>query len=357
MPAQNLISEELPGRTLIAGGREYLYFSGTSYLGMSRNKQFQKLLHEGMKRYGLNYSSSRLSNVQLAIFEETENYLAAYTGAEAALTVSSGFMAGQLLVQALAGSGTFIYGPGTHPALWQPNLPSSKQCFEEWVQHLPARMASAESNNIFILFNSLDPLLAKKYDLSWLSGLDSNKNITLIIDDSHGLGVTGQNGAGIYSDLVLPPLFNLIVISSLGKALGIPGGVILANAATIQNLKKHPFFGGASPVVPAYLYAFLQAPAIYQAAREQLFRNIDYFFVNLKKPALFQSFPDYPVFYTAQNQLYEYLLAQNILISSFAYPSPQHEPVTRVILNSLHTKADIDKLTSLINKFPPVLSD
>ncbi|MGV3588073.1 MAG: hypothetical protein ACO1OF_13795 [Adhaeribacter sp.] len=116
--AQILTSTELPGRTLTANGREYLYFSGTSYLGMSRNQKFQALLQEGFRQYGLNYSSSRLSNVQLAVFAETENYLATYTGAEAALTISSGLLAGQLVVQALAGSGTFIYAPRTHPALW-----------------------------------------------------------------------------------------------------------------------------------------------------------------------------------------------------------------------------------------------
>ncbi|MGV3588072.1 MAG: aminotransferase class I/II-fold pyridoxal phosphate-dependent enzyme [Adhaeribacter sp.] len=212
-------------------------------------------------------------------------------------------------------------------------------------------MTSANSHNIFILFNSLDPLLAKKHDLVWLNKLKTTKNITLIIDDSHGLGVTGQNGAGVYSELVLPPAIKLIVVSSLGKALGIPGDVILADAATIQSLKQHPFFGGASPVVPAYLYAFLQASNIYQNARAQLFRNINYFLTNLEKPFLFQSFPDYPVFYTAQKQFYQYLLAHNILISSFAYPTPQDEPVTRIILNSLHTKADINKLTSLVNKY------
>lgn len=350
-----LITDELPGRTLHAGGQEYLYCSGTSYLGMSRNQKFQQLLHKGLKRYGLNYSSSRLSNVQLAIFEETESYFAAYTGAEAALTVSSGFLAGQLVVQLLAGQGMFFYGPRTHPALWREGPPINNQDFAGWSKNMQDQIASANGQNIFILFNSLDPLHAIKYDLSWLNNLTSSKNITVVIDDSHGLGITGLNGAGICSELLVPASIRLIIISSLGKAMGIPGGVILSDAATVQALKRNSFFGGASPVVPAYLYAFLQAPEIYQAAREQLFQNISYFISGLKLPGLFQYFPDYPVFYTTQNKLYNYLLEQHILISSFAYPTPQHEPVTRVILNSLHTPADIDKLTHCINKFSTVI--
>jgi len=349
--AQDLITEQLPGRTLLADGKEYLYFSGTSYLGMAVNPAFQEYLQEGIKRYGTNYSSSRLSNVQLAVFEEAEHYLVNYTGTEAALTVSSGFLAGQLVVRTFAQDNSFLYGPRTHPALWLNTQNFNNYNFEEWAEQVPQLIYNSASPDIFILFNSLDPLLAKKYDVSWLSTLASTKNITCIIDDSHGFGVTGKNGAGISSELSLPEGSRKIVVSSLGKALGIPGGVILSDERTIRELRKSPFFGGGSPIIPAYLYAFLRAPSIYQRAREKLFANITYFKSLLNKPGLFQNFPDYPVFYTPYNQLYHFLLQQDILISSFSYPTPTDEPVTRVILNSLHAPGDMRQLATLINEF------
>ena len=341
----------MPGRTLVAGGREYLYFSGTSYLGISRNEEFQAHLQVGIKRYGVNYSSSRISNVQLSVFEETENYLAAYTGAEAALTVSSGFLAGQLVIRSLIGNEVYIYGPRTHPALWRRNQDFNNLNFKDWTNQLPARIATANQQDIFILFNSLDPLLAQKYELAWLRGLKTAGNITVIIDDSHGLGITGRNGAGIWGELLVPANCRTVVVSSLGKAMGIPGGVIISDTATIQTLRKSPFFGGSSPVIPAYLYAFLQSANIYQEAREKLFRNINYFKSLLKASNLFQTFPDYPVFYTAQQDLYPYLLAHDILISSFAYPTPADEPVTRIIISSLHNFADLERLATLVNKY------
>jgi 8-amino-7-oxononanoate synthase len=349
---EDLITRELPGRSLYTAGKEYLYFSGTSYLGMARNEAFTAHLQEGLKLYGSNYSSSRLSNVQLAIFAETENYLAAYTGAEAALTLSSGFMAGQLVVRTLAGTGTFLYGPGTHPALWLEPPTANNLTFEEWVPQLPVLINAASTEKIYILFNSLDPLRAKKHPLNWLPLLwNSGKNITLIVDDSHGFGVTGPEGAGIYQEIALPPNIRKVVISSLGKALGIPGGVVLAEEETIKMLKKSSFFGGGSPVVPAYLYAFLKSPEIYKQARTQLLANIQSFTSQLHNPELFCSFPDYPVFYIAHNQLYQYLLSQDILISHFPYPTPADSPITRVILNSLHTPLDIATLAAAINKF------
>jgi 7-keto-8-aminopelargonate synthetase-like enzyme len=109
----------LPGRTLTVEGKEHLYFSGTSYLGMARNEVFAAYLQEGMKLYGTNYSSSRISNLKLQIFEQAEEYLARFTGAGAALTMSSGFLTGQMLVRLLENKGRFIYAPRTHPALWR----------------------------------------------------------------------------------------------------------------------------------------------------------------------------------------------------------------------------------------------
>jgi 7-keto-8-aminopelargonate synthetase-like enzyme len=346
-----LSTDQLPGRTLVSGGQEYLYFSGTSYLGLARNPAFQQCLQEGIGRYGTNYSSSRLSNVQLAVFEETETYLAAYTGAPAVLTLSSGYMAGQLVVRCLEDQAAFVYGPRAHPALWVQRNNFVGGDFAAWAAGLPTQLDQLPQQHLVLLFNSLDPLLALKYDLDFLNQLPANKKVTVVIDDSHGFGITGKAGAGVFTELQLPEHVSLVVISSLGKALGIPAGVILTGAATMARFRQSPFFGGGSPAVPAYLYAFLQAKEIYRQARQQLTGHVRYFRAQLQQPQLFTGIPDYPVFHTAQQALYPYLLRQGILISSFSYPTPADAPITRVIINAGHTQADLDQLAAAINRF------
>jgi 8-amino-7-oxononanoate synthase len=346
-----LQTNQLPGRTLLSGGQEYLYFSGTSYLGLAHHAPFQKCLREGIARYGTNYSSSRLSNVRLAVFEEMEDYLGAYTGAAAVLTLSSGYMAGQLVVRCLEQQAALVYGPRTHPALWVHHHNFVAGDFAGWARDLPQQLRQLPQEHVVILFNSLDPLLAVKYDLRFLNLLPANKKITLVIDDSHGLGITGKAGAGVFSELQLPAEMKLVVVSSLGKALGIPAGVILTDADTMAAFRRSPFFGAGSPAVPAYLYAFMQAEDIYRQARRQLNANIRYFLAKLDKPQLFSSIPDYPVFYTPYKELYPYLLGHGILISSFSYPTPADEPITRVVLNAGHTKADLAQLAMALNRF------
>lgn len=355
MPDQDCIyTAQMPGRTLIADGKEYLFFSGTSYLGTPCNEQFRQLLNEGFRLYGTNYSSSRNSNLQLQVYDETEAYLAAYTGAEAALTMSSGYLAGQALVQTLQSDGKFLYAPETHPALWRrpTDAPTHDLSYEDWVEQILQKIPALPNEHIFLVCNSLDPLKAKKHSFSWLDSLPQNKQITVIIDDSHGFGLTGKNGAGIYNILGhrhRKDNLRLLVVCSLGKAFGVPAGLILGDLKTIELLKQSTYFGGASPAVPAYLYAFLHSAAIYSDAREKLFSNTDQFLKQLTRSDFFSFFNQYPVFNSRQNELYSLLLHHNILISSFRYPTPTDGPITRVVLNSLHTPDDIKHLADAIN--------
>jgi 8-amino-7-oxononanoate synthase len=124
--------DHLPGRTIQVEGEEYLYCSGTSYLGMAKNEAFTALLQQGMARYGTNYSSSRISNLQLQVYEEVESYLAKFTGAQAAVTLSSGFLTGQMVVHLLDNKTSFMYAPRTHPAVWRSTEDFFDADFNTW---------------------------------------------------------------------------------------------------------------------------------------------------------------------------------------------------------------------------------
>jgi 8-amino-7-oxononanoate synthase len=217
----------LPGRTVKIDGQEKLYFSGTSYLGINHVPAYQQLLVEGIGQYGGNYSSSRSSNLQLAVYEEAESFLSKLLDQEAVLTFSSGYQAGQALMKALPTEAHYIFAPKTHPAVWQAAQEVAQGNFPSWVLSLPTQISSAPTEEVIILTNSLDPLFAEKYKFNWLAALPSSKSIHVIIDDSHGLGILGEKGEGIIREIkpFLPEHIQLTIVGSIGKALGIPGGV------------------------------------------------------------------------------------------------------------------------------------
>lgn len=348
-------TDELPGRWLHQQGRSFLYCSGTGYLGIARNPAFAALLAEGLVRYGTNYGSSRNSNLRLRIYAEAEEQLACCSGAAAALTVSSGYLAGQMAVKALADAGRFEYAPGTHPAAWLTAAPAvvpTALSHETWAAQLLTRLEAEVPTPVVIVSNSLDPLRVCAYGFRWTACLPSDRPITLLVDDSHGFGVTGVAGGGVFAQLRVPPNVRVVVVASLGKACGIPGGVVLSSDAKfVAELRHSAFFAASSPVVPAYLYAFLHASELYAQARQQLAANAAQFALATASTGLFQSFEGFPVFYTPANELAPYLQQRGIWISSFPYPSPTDAPITRVVLSALHTPEDVMQVAGLAQEF------
>ena len=363
-----MIIDQLPSRTIKYESENYLFFSGTSYLGIGHQADFRKELAEGIMHYGTIFSASRNNNLKLAIYEEAESFLARWTGAEAALTVSSGMLAGQLAVKSLENH-TFIYAPSVHPAIWGTAF-SKKQLFTNMTEfeNKIVKIVSKAKTPIAICCNAIDPLYCEKYNFDWIFQLPDNQDITLVLDDSHGLGVTytdgtsrdNREGGGIMRKLADLHIFQkksnlkIIVIASMAKALGIPGGVILSDKKTVSIIQNNPLFVGASPIVPAYLYAFLKSQAVYKEARERLLHNIDYFKNGCTKyklpPTLFNFLPNYPVFNTPKSGLYSVLLKNKILISNFSYPLATSTPITRIILSALHTEGDIETLVSCLQR-------
>ena len=353
----------LPSRVATFEGEEYLFFSGTSYLGIGHQADFKTALLEGMNRYGTVFSASRNNNLQLKIYEEAEAFLANWTTAEAALTVTSGLLAGQLAVNLLKNNistnnqkPVFIYAPSAHPAVWEapPQYIFKNQL--DFETNILTTIEKEKNAPLVVVANAVDMLTCQHFNFSWIAQVPNNQHITLLIDDSHGIGITGENGAGIFQKIraLAQPDIKVIVIASLAKALGIPGGVILSDKKTIAAIRQNPLFVGASPIVPAYLFAFLAAQPMYLQARQTLSNNIQLFKGLLEKnaAALFQTpLDNYPVFFSAANDLFDFLLAEKIFISHFAYPKPNDPPITRVVLSALHTQADIEYLAMKINGF------
>ena len=188
--------------------------------------------------------------------------------------------------------------------------------------------------------------------------LSDNQVITLFLDDSHVLGVTYTEGGGImkklkqYDIFQKKPNLRIIIIASLAKALGIPGGVVFSDKHTIATIRNNPLFVGASPIIPAYLHAFLVSQDVYRTARTQLLDNINYFKNGCEEhkvsTSLFRFLPNYPVFNIANSSLYSTLYEHKIFISNFSYPLPISPPITRIILSALHTEGDIERLIKCI---------
>ncbi len=357
MPNEFIISQ-LPSNKILLEGKEYDFYSGTSYLGMNQDEDFKTLLIEGMNHYGMSFGSSRNGNLQLDIYAQAEEKMARWVGAENALTVSSGMLAGQVVAQYLkTQNATFFYAPHSHAANFhEPNINLPNCSFETWANNICQEISEKNASQSVIVCNSCDAIKLTPYHFEWTSQLPQHQAITLIIDDSHGLGITGKNGAGIFQQISVKSNVRLVVVSSLHKAMGIAGGVVFGENDFIEALRHTAFFASCSPIAPAYLYAYMHADEIYTRNLLKLYSNIQRFdfqinTIQYADNQLFNSIPNYPVYYTLQDDLYDFLFENGIFIYSFAYPIKTGKPNTRIVLSAWHEAEQIDFLAEMLNKY------
>jgi 7-keto-8-aminopelargonate synthetase-like enzyme len=170
-----------------------------------------------------------------------------------------------------------------------------------------------------------------------------------LIDDSHGIGIRGDQGEGIYSRLPQLPNIETFVIASMAKALGFDAGLILGNSAGVKNLRNSPVYVGSSPPSPGMLYAFVHAEEIYAQELHNLRGNLRLFTDLLESTKELFFINDFPVFLLLDDEIAVDLLKNGINISSFPYPDPKAKAIHRIVINSIHEKEELEILAKRIN--------
>ncbi|GIQ58009.1 hypothetical protein Flavo103_11450 [Flavobacterium collinsii] len=336
--------DQFPDRIIEINQEHYLYFGGTAYLGLPTNKTFQDLVIKNIRKWGTTYGSSRNANIKLTAYENGEAFLAHHIQAESAVTVSSGMLAGKLVIEQLyKTTDCFFHFSDLHTAIKTPN---SLPVFLN--NQINPRLLDAKAEKISILTDGVPSHQTKAVDLSLLKEIPNHKEITLLIDESHSLGVLGKNGCGIYSYTDLP-IKRKIMVSSLGKAMGLSGGVIASDVSFINQIKNSDTFISAAGMNPAFVQTLADASEIYRVQHQKLMANLHYLDTKLIKSEHIKFDKTYPLIYLEDENLIEILEANKIIIANFKYQKDT-APLNRIVITANHLPEDLDKLINILNE-------
>lgn len=340
-----MIIERFPDRTIQVDGKHYLYFGGTAYLGLQANRDFQEIIGRSLKKWGSFYGSSRNANIQLSIFNKAEELFSDWIKSEDCVAVSSGTLAGKLVLEKLSKLGaTFYHYPKTHPAILHNE---SHPLFVNGELH--PNLLNNISEKVVIAADAILASEVKPTSFEFLNDISSQKTITLVIDESHSLGIVGMHGEGIFNTIPNNKLARKIMISSLGKAMGLSGGIIASDKAFIESIKNETLFVSSSCANPAYLEAFVQSQDLIKAQQRKLKENLGLLFKDLKLSNYFKWNREYPVIYCEYDIIYSDFLKNDIVITSFKYPTYKHS-MNRIVVTANHTASDIVKLIQVLNE-------
>ncbi|WP_143309936.1 aminotransferase class I/II-fold pyridoxal phosphate-dependent enzyme [Chitinophaga vietnamensis] len=341
-----------PGRTVMIDDRSCLFFSGFSYLGLHQHATFKALLAEGIGHYGALFPSSRAGNLRLSLYEEIEHALASLLVQQSAVVFSSGYLSGQAAAHYATTCGEILYAPGAHPAIWHhlPALPAGSR--EAWIQATIEKVNSQPDHTYVIASDTVSPLSGIIYSFDWLQQLQ--RKVLVVLDDSHGIGITGPGGKGSIHALPGASQVRYLITASLAKAYSVEGGVVAGHAADIAALKKTPFFTGSTPMMPANAYAWLHATELIKKQRQQLKQNVEHL-EQLFSDIPAQHSPGLPMFILPQHDgappLADYLADRDVVISSFSYPKPTDPPIQRAVVSALHLHKDLATLHHFLREY------
>ena len=340
-----MIIDGFPDRIITVKGEEFLYFGGTSYLGMATQKDFQKILSNSISKWGTSYGSSRNSNIKLSIYEKFENQFSMDIGTQDSAAVSSGMLAGKFVIEYLAKNITaFYHYPKSHPAIIGPG---SLPLFVDGI--INEKIRSEKHEEVVICVDTILSSEVTPTNFDFLKQISPNKKITLVVDESHSLGIIGEHGEGVIQYIPMENLKRKIMVSSLGKALGLSIGIICGDRLFIDSIKDEPNFIAASATNPAYLATYIEADKTYKTQRSKLKTNLEFISTNLNSGKKYKFDRNYPVIYSNDETIFSSLLRDHIVITRFKYPTYKNY-LNRIVITANHTIADLEKLIKQLNK-------
>lgn len=330
--------EQKIGPTVKAGNKTFLFFSGTSYLGIDENRHYQAVLFDCIRRYGYHHGLSRVNNVQLKVFGEFEGFFAKNAKAESAAVMSSGYLSGIAAIQFLhPNSDQCWIAPDTHSAILPMGIkPAFQGSFTEWKTQCLERSEQIPPQRILILGNAVDPLSAEIHEYSWVEGIAKKHEVTLLIDDSHAFGVLGKSVFGTYLENSFPGV-NLVISGSLGKGLAMPAGIVLGKKGIIEGIKSQPIFTGSSPGSPANLQAFLETQDIYKSQSQKIRDYSGIFNQETRRLSTVSGSEHFPVFILKNPSWSDKLEKMGFITSSFSYPTADSPKISRIVITGFHS--------------------
>lgn len=357
------------GPEVIVDGKPLLAFCNNDYMGLANHPEVIAAWQAGAERWGVGGGASHLVIGHSTPHHALEEALAEFTGRPRALLFSNGYMANLGTVTALVGQGdTVLEDRLNHASLLDAGLLSGAR-FSRYLHNncdsLASRLDKAMGDTLVVTDGvfSMDGDVA---DLPALAKAAKARNAWLMVDDAHGFGPLGANGAGIVEHFGLGIDDVPVLIGTLGKSFGTAGAFVAGSEELIETLIQF-----ARP----YIYTTSQPPALACATlkslellrtehwrREHLAALIKQFRAGAEALGLelMDSFtPIQPILIGDSGRalrLSQLLRERGVMVTAIRPPTvPAGSARLRVTLSAAHSEAQVQLLLQALEQCYPLL--
>ena len=247
------------GVRVTIGGRELLNFCSNDYLGLAQDPRIVHALQNAADKCGVGSTAAHLVCGHHREHARLEEALREWTGRDAAMLFSSGWLANLGAMQALLDrDGLCVQDKLNHASLLDAaqlagaalkRYPHNDvEGAARQLASIPDKLALLATDGVFSMDGDVAPL-------SELAALCKREGATLMVDDAHGLGVLGPHGNGSVNEAGLSQEDAPVLMATLGKALGCMGAFVAGSHALIDGLTQFARTFVYTTAIPAPLAA------------------------------------------------------------------------------------------------------
>jgi glycine C-acetyltransferase len=347
------------GAHVRVGERDLLMLSSYDYLGLIGHPDIEREAAAAIAEYGTGTGGVRLLTGTNRLHCVLEKEIAAFKGVEAAITFSSGYLANIAAIGALTGpDDRVVLDARAHRSLVDScriSRAKVQRFHHNDVDSLERELRKPTgAPRTLVVVEGVYSMDGDVCPLRDIVALKRRYDFTLMVDESHSLGVIGPRGRGIDEHLGVAATAVDVWAGSLAKAIPAGGGYLAASRAIVVYLQHEaaPFMFSAAlvPSAAAAARASLRVIDAEPWRLERLGRNAKRLRSGLRglgfdtgaseTPIIPVIFGDETAAWSAARRLFDLDLFTTAVVNPAV---PRGSARLRLCAMAAHTDADIDR--------------
>ena len=358
------------------GDKEFLRMNSNSYLGLSFDQKVIQAEEEAVQKFGTGPGAVRFISGTFQPHVKLETKLARFHEREAAMIFSSAYAAVMGILPPLISPQTIVISDELNHNCIINAVKLSRPAAKEIYHHLDVtdleeklKKSVGRGERVIVVTDGIFSMRGDSAPLSEIVRVcqryqdDFPEGVITVVDDSHGVGAYGESGRGTeeYTKAEAD-----ILVATLGKALGVNGGYVVAGATVVDYLREtSPFYIYSNPITAAEAAAAHASLEIIDsevgrrllAKVFQLTKRLEQGLVSLGFEVIQSDHPIVPLMTRdtlKTEKLIAFLFDQGILATGIKFPVvPRGDEEIRFQVSANHSKEDIDLVLQALHSFKP----
>lgn len=351
--------ESQKGTHVWLDGKEMILLASNDYLGLGSHPKVIEAGKNALEKWGASTTGARLANGSRSFHIELEEKIANFLGKSACHVSAAGYISCMSSVQSFAQRGDLIVvDKNAHSSLWA-GVGLTYGNVERFA-HNDANdlqsilMLESYKTPKIVVFEGVYSMEGHLCDMPGILKAIKGRNCFMVMDDSHGFGVIGQQGRGTANHFQATNSID-IICGSFSKSLSSVGGYVAGSSEVIEYLRTHSkqtiFSAALSPVQAACTSASLDLLKNETEHLERLWSNEKKYkeiLYNLKIDTWNSETPAVPIVLGSKERAYRFwqsLLSKGIFtVMSIAPAVPSGKDLVRTAITARHSDEDIEKI-------------